>query len=78
MLTRIFEFLEFLFGCHHRNLSFPIKPRRRLSRAQNVTGTYVVCLDCGRELPYDWDEMRVLQTSGKRLRSIVPLMNIDD
>ena len=21
---------------------------------------YVVCLDCGKELPYDWQEMRVI------------------
>jgi hypothetical protein len=26
----------------------------------SVTGTYVVCLDCGKELPYDWDSMKVV------------------
>jgi hypothetical protein len=25
-----------------------------------VTGTYVVCLDCGQEFAYDWKKMRVL------------------
>jgi len=25
-----------------------------------ATGTYVVCLDCGKELSYDWTEMKVL------------------
>jgi len=23
------------------------------------TGTYVACLDCGKEFPYDWGEMRI-------------------
>ncbi len=26
----------------------------------SVTGTYVVCLDCGKELPYDWNSMKVV------------------
>ena len=26
--------------------------------AGSLTGTYVVCLDCGKELPYDWTEMK--------------------
>jgi hypothetical protein len=24
---------------------------------------YVVCLDCGKELPYDWNEMKVISSS---------------
>ena len=49
-----------MFGCWHSNYSFPMTVRNgRRSRAASVTGTYVVCLDCGRELPYDWHEMRV-------------------
>ena len=51
---------EILFGCWHRNYSFPvtIKTVRRERRA-GPAGMYVVCLDCGRELPYDWSRMRV-------------------
>lgn len=30
------------------------------SEAAVFTGTYVVCLDCSRELPYDWSAMKVL------------------
>ncbi|MFI5089207.1 MAG: hypothetical protein ACHP7P_04020 [Terriglobales bacterium] len=26
----------------------------------SVTGTYVVCLDCGKELPYDWNSMKIV------------------
>lgn len=61
--------LDFLFGCYHKNFSFPITKRRgqRLSPAASLTGTYVVCLDCGKEFPYDWQEMKVIQSSSKRL-----------
>jgi hypothetical protein len=33
---------------------------RRMVTPPQITGTYVVCLDCGREFPYDWREMRIL------------------
>jgi len=53
--------LETLFGCSHRNYSFPRTIRRGTrSPAASVTGTYVVCLDCGKELPYDWKSMKVV------------------
>lgn len=53
---------DLLFGCWHRRRSFPrtVRPGTRIAAAA-VTGTYVVCLDCGRELPYDWATMRVLR-----------------
>ena len=35
------------------------------------TGTYVVCLDCGKELAYDWQEMRIV-TSARHLSAPVP------
>jgi hypothetical protein len=37
--------------CAHQRTTFPITPRG--------SGTYVCCLDCGREFNYDWDAMRV-------------------
>ena len=54
--------VDALFGCWHRNYSFPISTRRgqRRSPAASLTGTYVVCLDCGKEFPYDWREMKVV------------------
>jgi hypothetical protein len=56
------KLLNGLFGCWHTRYSFPqtVRPGIRRSRAASVTGTYVVCLDCGKELPYDWQEMRVV------------------
>lgn len=54
--------LDFLFDCQHKHLSFPItmKPLQRHSNAERRTGTYVVCLDCGKEFPYDWKNMHML------------------
>ena len=55
--------LDVLFGCTHKNYSFPITKRsgQRRSPAAALTGTYVACLDCGKEFPYDWKEMRVIE-----------------
>ena len=58
MITGLFDFL---FGCWHKNYSFPITSRGgKASPAAAVTGTYVVCLDCGKEFPYDWQKMKVV------------------
>ncbi len=64
--------LDALFGCWHANYSFPrtAKSGHRRSEAASVTGTYVVCLDCGKEFPYDWQEMRIV-TASKTARRIV-------
>jgi hypothetical protein len=58
-------FYNLVFGCSHRRFSFPISVRGARSRteAASVTGTYVVCLDCGKEFPYDWNEMKVIRKS---------------
>jgi len=55
--------LNFLFGCPHQRTTFPLTPTRKSSGhplpGAARFGTYVSCLDCGQELAYDWDEMRV-------------------
>ncbi len=64
MVSRIFDAL---FGCWHNHYSFPITVKKgRRSAAALRTGTYVVCLDCGKELPYDWKEMRVVEVDEER------------
>jgi hypothetical protein len=47
-------------GCSHRRTTFPLTPGRKTVAAPGAVrlGTYVVCLDCGREFRYDWSEMR--------------------
>ncbi len=64
MLANIFDIL---FGCWHRNLTRPFTPvkRDRRQAAAIPTGTYVVCLDCGREFPYDLSAMRVIDESSE-------------
>jgi hypothetical protein len=56
------KLMDALFGCWHSHYSFPITVRQgsRRNRAAMLTGTYVVCLECGKELPYDWQEMRIV------------------
>jgi hypothetical protein len=54
--------LNALFGCSHKRTSFPLTPVRRtapLSTAAVRNGTYVVCLDCGKEFAYNWSNMRL-------------------
>jgi ribosomal protein S27E len=50
--------------CGHKNITFPQSPRpsrgKRRPAAAAVTGCYVVCTDCGQELPYDWEQMRIM------------------
>jgi len=54
---------DFVFGCSHKRCSFPMTTRgaKRRSPAAQLTGTYVVCLDCGKEFPYDWKAMKVVR-----------------
>lgn len=49
--------MEFLFGCPHERTTFPLT--RRVARSGERRQTYVACLDCGREFPYNWQEMRI-------------------
>ena len=52
--------VDMFFGCWHKNYSFPITSKNRRTEASRITGTYVVCLDCGREFAYDWQTMKVV------------------
>lgn len=61
MFAKVFDAM---FGCRHSRYSFPMTVRAgsRKSMSSGRTGTYVVCLDCGREFAYDWQQMRVAET----------------
>jgi hypothetical protein len=70
MMAKIFDTL---FGCWHSNYTFPITARRGSNRNNFTTpvprnGTYVVCLDCGKEFPYDWKAMKIISPSEERAR----------
>ena len=62
MLQSIFNSL---FGCAHQRTTFPITPGKKtagISAAGALrNGTYVACLECGKEFAYDWKTMRIGQ-----------------
>ena len=52
--------LDALFGCSHSRTSFPLTPKRSAGAdATARRGTYVTCLNCGKEFAYNWKEMRI-------------------
>ena len=59
MLSKL---LDAMFGCRHARYSFPITLRAgsRRNSAISQTGTNVVCLDCGKEFRYNWQEMKIM------------------
>ncbi len=67
--------IDALFGCRHSRYSFPVTIRGKARRPQAaaLTGTYVACLDCGREFPYDWQEMKVITSSAERREYVAAL-----
>ena len=47
-----------LFSCRHQHLSFPITMKRERPTLKGPSKkTYVVCLDCGKQFPYDWESL---------------------
>jgi len=73
-VSMISKLMDAMFGCHHARFSFPITVRagsRRHPTAQR-SGTYVACLDCGKEFSYDWREMKIVGTDASEAgRSLV-------
>jgi hypothetical protein len=71
MMTKL---LDVLFGCRHSRYSFPVTMRRTgRPQAGSLTGTYVACLDCGKEFPYDWQEMKVITSPAERREYVASL-----
>jgi hypothetical protein len=64
MLSKL---MDALFGCRHARYSFPITVRAgsRGNPPAQRTGTYVACLDCGKEFRYDWQEMRIVGSQAR-------------
>ncbi len=47
-----------LFTCPHRRMTFPLTVREE-SGPNLARKTYVVCLTCGKQFPYNWQELRI-------------------
>jgi hypothetical protein len=66
------KFLEsltlWLVRCRHKKCSLPItiKPGKQASGVAALTGTYFVCLDCGKEFAYDLHTMRVVKAPSSK------------
>ena len=69
------KLFDMVFGCSHKRCSFPITVRgkQRRSPAASLTGTYVVCLDCGQEFAYDWNEMKLVDPRNNDHTDAVPV-----
>jgi len=48
------RFIASLFGCAHSRCTFPMTTTKH-----HHSTTYIVCLECGKEFSYDWQEMRM-------------------
>ena len=67
------SFINTLFGCSHARTTFPLTPgRKNVAPSATRNGTYVVCLDCGKEFAYDWDGMRI----GHQVAARVPATEV--
>jgi hypothetical protein len=67
---------DLLYGCAHRNTSFPITLpiRASLEGMQSTQSeTYIVCLQCARHFDYDWSRMRVGRRGDRLLPQAVPI-----
>jgi hypothetical protein len=71
----ISKLVDMFFGCLHPRYSFPVTLRgsARRTQAAALTGTYVVCLECGKEFPYDWQEMKVITSPAERREYVAAL-----
>ena len=64
MLEAVLRLLH--ISCSHRHTSKPFVKKTVTQRSEDWdrvidNSHYVVCFDCGRELDYDWREMKIVQ-----------------
>ena len=56
-MTVIDSLFNMLFRCSHRRTTFPLTQARKTGA--DASEIYVVCLDCGKQFVYDWEQMRI-------------------
>jgi hypothetical protein len=60
--ARLVDFTEWLGGCGHHKTTFPMTLRAGVcadAKLNSPSDTYIVCLQCGRQFPYDWRTMQI-------------------
>ena len=62
IFSMIDSLLNTLLFCAHRRTTFPMtsRPPHASSTVPIGKRTYVICLDCGKEFSYNWEEMRIV------------------
>ena len=70
--SRGLESMPIWWGCSHKKLTFPMTRPRQAARGRRQKNTYVACLECGKELPYIWNEMRVVKERRKSDQQVSP------
>ncbi|HEX3094885.1 MAG TPA: hypothetical protein VHW72_19765 [Candidatus Angelobacter sp.] len=71
MVIELFQLVwSKVFTCWHRKCTPLITCRKgqQRSKVAAITGTYFVCLGCGKEFAYDWDNMRVIDPEPSRVK----------
>ena len=56
------KLFDLVLGCSHSHLSFPRSAHGNSNVMALGTGIYVVCLDCGKQFAYDWEQMAVIRS----------------
>ncbi|HEY2496025.1 MAG TPA: hypothetical protein VGK24_03060 [Candidatus Angelobacter sp.] len=59
-----------VFRCRHKKCTPLITCRKGQPRSKvaAITGHYFVCLNCGKEFAYDWENMKVIDPEPKRMK----------
>jgi hypothetical protein len=65
---------DMLFGCWHSRYTFPrtVRDPQQLRKipAAKLTGTYVVCLTCGKEFPFSAEHWAVITGVEKQVSTL--------
>lgn len=64
----LLDLVDWLIGCRHRKTTLP---KTTVTSAHSET--YLVCLDCGRHIPYDWTAMRRKRFGWNTTRAVADL-----
>lgn len=70
------DFLQVLVSllprCRHRKVGplITLRPGEKRSGVPALTGTYFVCVKCGKQFAYDWDRMKVIDPEPSRMKVI--------
>jgi hypothetical protein len=58
--------------CRHRKLGplITLRPGVQRSGVPALTGTYFVCVKCGKQFAYDWEQMKVIDPEPSPVRML--------